>query len=475
MTDFARFFGHARDLHGIANANGYFRRVNPAWQLTLGWTSDELTGTPWLDFVHPEDRRLTVDAGLQLFQGTSIVYFENRYRCKDSSYRWLQWHAEMFGDEAYCTGRDVTREHLQKDARNQRYIEDMAEALPLIMWTARPDGELDYYNRSWFAYTGMTLEETQGWGWTPILHPDDRQTCVERWTEAYRTGKPYDVEVRLKRASDGSYRWHLGRALPVCDAGGSIVKWFGTCTDIDDQRRAQEALRETQQELEARVHVRTVELATSNKQKTSLLQEVHHRVKNNLQMISSLVSLQARQAQSAEAREDLLDIQGRVHSIALLHECLYQSPDLGSVDMHDYVSRLTTVIERSYAGPTARAHIGVVSDPIRLPVDTAVPCGLIVNELVTNALKHAFDEAAPKVGQEIQVEMRRQNSDIRLVVADNGVGFTDTLDPDREQTMGLTLVRDLGRQLRGRVEFASSKGTRCTVTFPSPRNAGVEG
>ncbi len=475
MTDFARFFEHALDLHGIAGVNGRFRRINPAWQLTLGWTSDELTGAPWLDFVHPEDRQLTIDAGSRLFDGTSIVYFENRYRCKDSSYRWLQWHAEVFEGEAYCTGRDVTQEHLQKDARNQRYVEDLAEALPLIVWTARPDGQLDYYNRSWFAYTGMTIEETRGWGWTPILHPEDRQTCVERWTEAYRTGKPYDVEVRLKRASDGIYRWHLGRALPVRDASGSIVKWFGTCTDIDDQRRAQEALRETQQELEIRVRVRTAELATSNEQKTSLLQEVHHRVKNNLQMISSLVSLQARQAQCSEARENLLDIQGRVHSIALLHECLYQASDLGSVDMHDYVSRLSVVIERSYAGPTPGAHIAVVSDPLRLPLDTAVPCGLIVNELVTNALKHAFHDATPKVGQEIQIEMRRLSSDICIVVADNGVGFADTLDPAREQTMGLTLVRDLGRQLRGRVEFASSNGARCTVTFPSAGRAGVDG
>jgi len=86
MTDdFARFFEHALDLHGIATVSGHFRRVNPAWQRTLGWTSDEQTGSPWLDFVHPEDRQLTVDAGGRLFEGTSIVYFENRYRCKDSS------------------------------------------------------------------------------------------------------------------------------------------------------------------------------------------------------------------------------------------------------------------------------------------------------------------------------------------------------------------------------------------------------
>jgi len=475
MTDFARFFERARDLHGIANANGHFRRINPAWHLTLGWTSDELTGSPWLDFVHPEDRELTLDAGTRLFEGTSIVYFENRYRCKDSSYRWLQWHAEMYDGEAYCTGRDVTQEHLQKDARNQRYVEDMAEALPVIVWTASPDGQLEYYNQSWLSYTGMTIAETRGWGWTPVLHSDDRQTCVDRWTEACRSGKPYDIEVRLKRASDGTYRWHLGRALPVRDASGCIVKWFGTCTDIDDQRRAREALLETQQELEVRVNARTAELATSNEQKTSLLREVHHRVKNNLQMISSLVSLQARQAQSAEAQANLLEVQGRVHSIALLHECLYQSQDLGSVDMHDYVGRLIAVIERSYAGPTPGARISAESDSILLPLDTAVPCGLIVNELVTNALKHAFRDAPPGTRPEIQIEMRILGPAISILVTDNGVGFSSALDPTCEQTMGLTLVRDLSRQLRGRVDFASSNGARCMITFPLARKTGIAG
>jgi PAS domain S-box-containing protein len=472
MADFSRFFEHALDLHGIANVEGHFRRINPAWQRTLGWTVDELTGSPWLDFVHPDDRKLTLEAGSRLFAGASIVSFENRYRCKDASYRWLQWHAEAVGGEAYCTGRDVTQEHLQKDARNQRYVENMAEALPQIVWTARPDGELDYYNERWFAYTGMTIEQTQGWGWKPVLHADDLQPCIDRWTEAYQSGRPYDIEVRLKRACDGLYRWHLCRALPVRDVSGSIVKWFGTCTDIDDQRRAQEALRETQQQLEERVSARTAELAASNEQKTSLLQEVHHRVKNNLQMISSLLSLQARQTQNEDACANLLDIQGRVHSIALLHECLYHSDDLGRVDMHYYVHRLVAMIERSYAGPIPGAHIDAISDRIHLSLDTAVPCGLIVNELVTNALKHAFRDANGTAPQEIRIEIRSVGDDITILVADNGSGFAGRVDPAGDQTMGLTLVRDLSRQLRGRAEFATLNGARCTVTFPAVRRAG---
>jgi PAS domain S-box-containing protein len=104
------------------------------------------------------------------------------------------------------------------------------------VWTSNPDGNLDYYNQHWFDYTGMTLEQTKGWGWEPVLHPDDLKNCVERWTQAVKTGRPYEVEYRFKRAMDGEYRWHLGRANPIRDERGSVTKWFGTCTDIHEQK-----------------------------------------------------------------------------------------------------------------------------------------------------------------------------------------------------------------------------------------------
>ncbi len=114
----------------------------------------------------------------------------------------------------------------------------LANAVPQIVWTANPDGWLDYYNDHWVAYTGMSVEQTQGWGWAPVLHPDDLQRCIDVWKHSVDTGDTYQIEYRFRRASDGSYRWHLGRALPVRDAEGNIQKWFGTCTDIQDQKDA---------------------------------------------------------------------------------------------------------------------------------------------------------------------------------------------------------------------------------------------
>ncbi|MBV9848635.1 MAG: PAS domain S-box protein [Armatimonadetes bacterium] len=137
------------------------------------------------------------------------------------------------------TERKAAEQALQESLARYRFL---ADAMPQIVWTARPDGSLDYYNRRWYEYTGLAVEQTQGWGWEPVLHPDDLPPCIDRWTQAVRSGEAYEIEYRLKRASDGTYRWHLGRAFPLRDALGVIVQWVGTCTDIDDQKRAEEAL-----------------------------------------------------------------------------------------------------------------------------------------------------------------------------------------------------------------------------------------
>jgi PAS domain S-box-containing protein len=120
----------------------------------------------------------------------------------------------------------------------------LADAMPQIVWITRPDGYHEYYNKHWWDYTGLTYEQARGEGWNLLLHPDDLQRSIHRWEEALRTGEPYEIEYRFRRASDGAYRWFLGRALPQCDEAGRIVRWFGTCTDIHSQKQAEENLRQ---------------------------------------------------------------------------------------------------------------------------------------------------------------------------------------------------------------------------------------
>ena len=146
----------------------------------------------------------------------------------------------------------------------ERLLRAFADAIPLIVWTANPNGELDYYNCQWESYTGLSAEETAGWGWGAVLHPEDLQRCIERWTQAFTSGEPYEIEYRFKRALDGSYRWHLGRATPFKDENGNILKWFGTATDIDEQVKSRERLHQAYNEIEKVVEARTAELAAVN-------------------------------------------------------------------------------------------------------------------------------------------------------------------------------------------------------------------
>ncbi|MEP7190174.1 MAG: ATP-binding protein, partial [Roseiflexaceae bacterium] len=143
---------------------------------------------------------------------------------------------------AFCT--DISeRQRADKALRTseQRYRE-LADSMPLVVWTAQPNGELDYYNQPWFDYTGLTFEQTHGWGWQPVLHPDDLQNCLDRWNESVRTGQPLEIEYRWQRA-DGVYHWHLGRALAVRATDGQIAYWVGTGTDIEDQKQAEDQQR----------------------------------------------------------------------------------------------------------------------------------------------------------------------------------------------------------------------------------------
>jgi PAS domain S-box-containing protein len=131
------------------------------------------------------------------------------------------------------------REHAEE---SERYYRLLTNTVPQMVWTALSDGLVDYVNQGWCEYTGQTFQEAQGSAWSAVLHPDDYERSLNIWQQAIRTGEPYQVIYRLRRATDGAYRWHLGRALPLRDEQGQIVKWFGTCTDIDDQKRSEESL-----------------------------------------------------------------------------------------------------------------------------------------------------------------------------------------------------------------------------------------
>jgi PAS domain S-box-containing protein len=209
--------------------------------------------------VHPQDRPLLHAALARASAPEGEGRYENEYRVLEPGYhgqeRWIRSVGSVRFDKArnpvmlqgFCL--DIT-ESKRTSAAAQKHLQEfefLSETIPDILWMADSEGAITYFNKRWTEYTGQSLAEAQEWGWGPAIHPDDLASCQIQWNRSLQSGKPYEATFRL-RAQEGNYRWLIGRALPLHEADGHILKWFGTCTDIHEQRMLQEQLheRETQ-------------------------------------------------------------------------------------------------------------------------------------------------------------------------------------------------------------------------------------
>jgi two-component sensor histidine kinase len=254
----------------------------------------------------------------------------------------------------------------------------------------------------------------------------------------------------------------VGRAVPLVDEHAELRGWVMSNTDITERKLAADQLHQLNAELEQRVQDRTSELTASLREREVLLQEVHHRVKNNLQVISSLINMQVRKLTGDADRTALEECQTRVQAIALIHEQLYQSRDYANVPFSQYARILVNNVFHTMGVSHDSVKLDLAIADVAVPVDKAIPCGLLLNELITNALKHAFKD---RRDGELRVELARSDRTIRLVVADNGVGLPPDLDIRGTSSLGLRLVNTLVRQLRGALAVGAHDGARFELSF----------
>ncbi|MCI0716804.1 MAG: ATP-binding protein, partial [Chlorobi bacterium] len=210
-------------------------------------------------------------------------------------------------------------------------------------------------------------------------------------------------------------------------------------------------------------------MASSLMEKELLLKEIHHRVKNNLQVVSSLLKLQAGNIKDDKSYDILLDSQNRVRSMALVHQKLYQSKDFSQIDFTEYISQLTENLFEAYQHKNKNIDLFIKTDEVKLSIDIAIPCGLIINELVTNALKYAFPNG--KSGK-VEIELSNiHNNHYELVVKDNGVGFPHNIDFKNTSSLGLQLVNTLVGQIDGEIEMENHAGTAYRIRFTNNPNS----
>ena len=324
----------------------------------------------------------------------------------------------------------------QTNAERMRAIID---ASPVPMALNHPSGRITFLNRSFVETYGYTMEEVatlEQWWQSAYPEPSYRDWVIRTWGEtlqrAENTGTPFaPMEIRV-RCKDGSEKIAVASAArysPDADAEHLVVLF-----DITQRQLAEQAIQ------------------TSLLEKEALLKEVHHRVKNNLQIISSLIRLESGRSNQPEVQSVLSDMQGRIRSMALLHESLYRGQSFAQIDLGQYIRQLAIQVFKANLSKTAPVELQLDIAPVSATLDQAIPCGLLANELITNALKHGFpcDQSGKVVVQLLALE---DSARWRFSVSDSGVGLPADFEVRRQGSLGLQLASGLAQQMGGELHI----------------------
>lgn len=434
--------------------------ASPTYFTMLGYDPEErLSGREeWLDRVHEEERTAVRDSIDAALNGTAPAYrYEARMRHADGSFRWIRAVGSVLGRDQngkatrlFGSREDITESRRTEEALrlSEHRFRDLVDSTDGIVWEADA-------STFTFSFVSTNAERLLGYPaahwlepgfWASHIHAEDRdhavQFCVTRTSQL----EDHDFEYRFI-AQDGRLVW-LRDIVRVVKEDGK-PRWLrGLMVDITASKQAHDALQ------------------SSLLEKQALLKEVHHRVKNNLQVITSLLRLETGRNEHPSTKAVLKDMQGRIQSMALLHETLYRSATFAAVDLGAYLRQLANQSFRALNAKPGFIQLDLDLASTLVKFDQAIPCGLLVNELISNSLKHGFPTG--HTGG-ISVELQPVGGGLlRLSVSDTGVGLPENFELKRGQSLGLRLVSDLARQLGGQLDVGRGPATGAvfTVTFP---------
>jgi PAS domain S-box-containing protein len=423
---------------------------------TLGFAPQELIGKhTWdIDPSVPADKPEMWNA----VRHSGHLRIETSHRHKDGTLIPVEVTANYFSykeeEFALAFAQDITERKQTEIAlrTSEERLRQVALVYDIGMFEHDIVTNRFYWSPELRKYWGIGPEDpVQGSFLWDVTHPEDRDAVKEarrRARDPQGDGR-YSLQHRLIRP-DGSVRWVDMRARTFFEGVGDQrrpVRTVGALVDITERRKAVEALRD------------------SLREKEILLREVHHRVKNNLQIIASLLHFQAKQVKHPDDLAAFADGRNRLRSMILVHEKLYQSPDLSRVDLGNYLRALVRDLHHSYLSSGGSLDIRVAIEPLALPIESALPCGMIVCELLTNVFKYAFPEGRRGT---VTVSLGASNGLIRLSVQDDGIGLPATFDANAGASFGWQLIRNLISQLGGTANVARRDGTHVEVTFPRP-------
>ncbi|MEN9231271.1 MAG: PAS domain S-box protein [Thermostichus sp. DG02_5_bins_236] len=451
---FRQTFELAPITKAMTNLKGEYLQINSAFTQTLGYTLADLQGKTILDITHPDDVAATVENSNRLLTGAV-------HQCEQEK-RYLHKNGQIVnailritlvrtaqGDPSYFLSQilDITERKQAEAALSQSELSLRGifeqSALGIAIMDQR--GYAIKVNPALKEMLGYSAGELATMSFCDFTHPEDApknwqlfQEILNGQREHYRLEKRY-----IHR--NGQVFWCRLAVSCVRDSDGKNLFAIGIFEDITEEKQAEFQIQAALQEKEI------------------LLREIHHRVKNNLQIISSLLRLQADQIKSRKYARVFKDAGSRIQAMSLIHEGLYQSTSLAAVDLNQYLHNLISNLFHSYGVNPESIRASIRAEGIRLNIDEAVLCGLIINELVTNSLKYAFPKGR---SGEIRVHFSQTRKSTQLRVSDNGIGLPPDFDFKETQSLGLQLVATLTEQLEGKIESKNKVGTTFIITFP---------
>jgi PAS domain S-box-containing protein len=439
----------------VLDLKGRIREANPAYCSQVGYSRAELLGMRVQDLEVVESAE-EVAAHMEKLARDGHDRFATRHRRKDGEVIDVEVSANLVdtgeGGFVFSSIRDIT-DRVQAGAElaaSRAHLQAIIDHEPECVTLLDRDGRLLDMNPAGLAMIEAgSLDVVRGRSVSELVVPDDR-AAFDEMISAVPRGEHRRLAFSI-RGLAGRTRHVESHSVPLWDDSGCSVKAILSVTrDITEQRQAALALEQSLEEKEI------------------LLREIHHRVKNNLQILSSLLHFQAKRVRDPEDLAAFVEGRERLLAMILVHEKLYQSRSLARLDLADYLRSLVDCLQLSFRNRDVRIDVRVDSDAIELPVELALPSGMIVCELLTNVVKYAFPGAP---GGAATVAARRTGDQVGLSVADDGVGLPPGFDPEQQETFGWQLVRSLVVQLDGRLEVAGGPpGTRVTISFPLPAN-----
>ncbi|MEQ9619824.1 MAG: PAS domain S-box protein [Deltaproteobacteria bacterium] len=357
---------------------------------------------------------------------------------------------EMMTKLGHDIGQFLSRAKMVEELReSEARFRTMADSAPVMIWIAGTDKSCIWFNKEWLDFRGRNLEEEIVNGWVAGIHPDDRKPCIETYHTAFDKRESFEMEYRLQNA-EGEYRWIVDRGIPKFSGDGMFRGYIGSCVDIHDRKITEE--------------LRRIKLT----ERENLLREVQHRIKNNLQMVMDMLDLQYEAIKSKKARDALRDTRSRIMSIARLHTRLRDEKKPDQIHLADHIEHLIQDLQKISGRKDDSVKFNLDIEDIKLDADTLVSVGFIINELVSNSLKHAFGQENKGI---VSIKLSSSGKEkITLEVSDNGDGLPKGFNFKSTTTLGINIVRTFTQQLGGKlVRLNSRKGAGFKVTFKHSR------